>query len=796
MSVFRSAGSSLWKSSGPMSIMWLSVLLLVFCVSIGETSAGKAGSVKWKYWAADYVDSSPAVGADGTIYVGSHNGYLNALNPDGSLKWKYATGTFIFSSPAIDPDGIIYVGSEDKYLYALYPNGTIKWRFQTGDQVTSSPAIGLDGTIYVGSQDNYLYAVNPEGTMKWRYLTGDHVNSSPAVGPDGTVFVGSNDYYLHAVNPDGTLKWKLQGDNWADSSPAIDTDGTIYIGCRDRWLYALNPEGTVKWMYKTDGGILSSPAIGADGTIYVGSSKYLYAVDTKGKPKWTYKAGDYVFSSPAVGADGIIYVGSDDKNIHAVTSGGGLKWKYKTDYFVLSSPAIAPDGTVYVGSGDGYLYAFYSSSAGPAKSPWPMFHRDLSHTAAAPFPVLAVAAKGTGSGTVISDLPGIDCGSTCSFSFPMFITVTVTANPTSNSDFTSWKGCTTVNDNVCEVYITGNITVTPTFTHKPVPAISSLSPASGTIGTAVTIKGKYFGAGQGSSTVTFDGTKASVSAWSDISITCTVPVGAATGAVVVTTQGGSSTGRPFTVMPPAISSLSPAAGTIGAKVAVKGKYFGRSQGSSSVTFDGMSASVSAWSDISITCTVPAGLAIGPRPVAVTNQVGESATKTFTVMSPAISSFSPTAGAIGTMVTIKGKYFGPSQGTSTVRFNGVAAFVSTWSDTSITCPVPVGATSGTVVVANQLGNSVGKAFTVKPPSISSLSPASGAVGTAVTIKGKYFGPSQGSSTVKFDGVTASVSTWSDTSIACTVPGGLATGSRPVVVTTPAGSSAGKMFTVTP
>ena len=108
-----------------------------------------------------------------------------------------------YSSPAIGTDGTIYVGSWMGYLYALNPNGTLKWRFQTGDSLASSPAIGADGTIYVGSSDNYIYALNPDGKLKWNYQTGDNVASSPAIGADGTVYIGSNDSYLYA-NHGGT----------------------------------------------------------------------------------------------------------------------------------------------------------------------------------------------------------------------------------------------------------------------------------------------------------------------------------------------------------------------------------------------------------------------------------------------------------------------------------------------------------------------------------------------------------------------------------------------------------------
>lgn len=66
-------------------------------------------------------------------------------------RWRYLIGDFVYSSPAIAADGTIYVGSSDDHLYALNPNGTLRWRYPTGGEIWSSPAIGPDGTIYVGS---------------------------------------------------------------------------------------------------------------------------------------------------------------------------------------------------------------------------------------------------------------------------------------------------------------------------------------------------------------------------------------------------------------------------------------------------------------------------------------------------------------------------------------------------------------------------------------------------------------------------------------------------------------------
>ncbi len=81
----------------------------------------------------------------------------------GTPIWEFETGGLVFSSPAIGPDGTVYVGSFDKKLYAINGKTGVKlWEFNTGGYVWSSPAIGSDGTVYVGSYDNKLYAIKTD----------------------------------------------------------------------------------------------------------------------------------------------------------------------------------------------------------------------------------------------------------------------------------------------------------------------------------------------------------------------------------------------------------------------------------------------------------------------------------------------------------------------------------------------------------------------------------------------------------------------------------------------------------
>lgn len=81
-------------------------------------------------------------------------------------------------------------------------------------------------------------------------------------------------------------------------------------------------------------------------------------------------------------------------------------------------------------------------------------------------PVLNVNVSGTGSGTVTSSPSGINCGSDCSEPFVRDTQVVLTATPDAGSTVSNWSGCDSVSQDkrTCTVRMTGNRTVTVTFT--------------------------------------------------------------------------------------------------------------------------------------------------------------------------------------------------------------------------------------------------------------------------------------------------------------------------------------------
>jgi hypothetical protein len=164
--------------------------------------------------------------------------------------------------------------------------------------------------------------------------------------------------------------------------------------------------------------------------------------------------------------------------------------------------------------------------------------------------------------------------------------------------------------------------------------------------------------------------------------------------------------------------------------------------------------------------------------------------------PTITGFAPTSGPVGTFVTISGSSFTTA---TDVRFNGVSVGTGNFavnSDTQITATVPSGAGSGPITVVNPDGSATSSGtFTLtstgSSPTITSISPTSGPVGTSVTILGSHF---TGATSVKFKGVVASFVVESDTKITAIVPAGAVTG-RIAIKTLSGKATSLQKFTVT-
>jgi len=293
-------------------------------------------------------------------------------------------------------------------------------------------------------------------------------------------------------------------------------------------------------------------------------------------------------------------------------------------------------------------------------------------------------------------------------------------------------------------------------TLPPPPSIASVTPASGTATTEVTISGSALNSAM---VVAFNGSAAAFTVDSDTQIRTTVPSGATTGKISISSVDGTgSSAENFTVLPPLmINSFTPASGPAATEVTIKGVRFTTT---AAVAFNGKPANFAIDADTLVRAWIPSGATMGK--INMTNAFGSgSSAANFTVLAPpAVASFTPAHGPATTEVTISGNYF---TGATGVSFNGnTAASIIVDSDAKIRVVVPNGATpgAGKIVVTNALGNGASTAnFTIDPSSIFTFAPKHDAYvkstsptttnGTASTLRGRTSASEIMQSYLKFD-----------------------------------------------
>ena len=286
-------------------------------------------------WYSDGFDSSPALGADGTIYT--------AFDEDpGIILWSQGDAATL---PA--ELGRVSIASSRSYA---------------SDIETQSAAISNDGTAY-WSTNGQLY-VTSKTALLWSWDATGHGNAT----------TNMTSRQAPTLTPDGHVIFAWSKSELANSGGNVTTTVTCLTAGQQKgvkvWETALPAALPVVTIGPSSGATcsrsglcfterlsLSSPAQGPDGTLYVGHMNGLYALDPLNGSVKFHVPGATVASSPAVGADGTVFYGAMDGKLTAVSPQGQVLWQVSTGGQVNSSPAIGADGTVFVASDDGLLYA-------------------------------------------------------------------------------------------------------------------------------------------------------------------------------------------------------------------------------------------------------------------------------------------------------------------------------------------------------------------------------------------------------------------------------------------------------
>jgi outer membrane protein assembly factor BamB len=304
------------------------------------------------------IDTTPAVGADGTVYTATEGGKIVALK-DGASRWEIDTGKSIGTSPTAAPDGMVYAYTRDGVLLAV-KNGKLSWQFETGDKSSYAPPIvGPDGTVYAGGSGGKLFGVK-DGRKVWEYDAGGFIQQ-PFFLSDGTFIVGTSEKLLAFRN--GNLAWEYNDNSSSGRDPAPGPDGSVLVIGQNGVLHAVK-DGKELWNIGVD--MRNRPCTGPDGMVYVSSyehSRSAICAIKDGKIAWEVDLlGNTVASAPAVGLDNTVYAQNSTGTLFAIKEGKKL-WKAplrqvqatlglyqiaETAYGIMTPPVPGPDNTVFV----------------------------------------------------------------------------------------------------------------------------------------------------------------------------------------------------------------------------------------------------------------------------------------------------------------------------------------------------------------------------------------------------------------------------------------------------------------
>ena len=448
-----------------------------------------------------------------------------------------------------------------------------------GEYPASGLSMGFDGNFYGSTYqggDNHfgtIFKVSPSGNYTLIYSFTNHGDGAypktpPVQAPDGNLYGATGNgtqYALYKLTPSGTFSILASLVAQSYTPLLVGTDGnlygmTVYGGTFNRGtVFQLAISGKkpkLKVIYNfggtNDGGSPYGPLTqGSDGNLYGTTSAggnasggIVFKLSTKGKETILYNFstqnesnGATPFAGVVQGSDGFLY------GVASVGGGNGLGTLFKIDtagknLTVLHNFAT-PTGDTPLSTpllhSNGKIYGLtYHGGAKPSYGMIYSFDNGLS-----PFVSQFVYYSGKVGDTVnllgqgFSNATGVKFG-TGAGSFVASTDAYMTA--TIETDDTTGK--------ITVLEPGGNLT-TPQ-THKIIPTITGFKPPSGLVGTQVVISGTSL---KQTTTVTFGGVKATTfSIDSDSQVTATVPTGAKTGKIKITTKGGSATSKAnFTV---------------------------------------------------------------------------------------------------------------------------------------------------------------------------------------------------------------------------------------------------------
>ena len=199
------------------------------------------------------------------VYFGSDDGNVYCVQPvltaantiEPQLQWSFATGDAVTATPAIGSDGTVYVGSRDHNMYALTPDGVLApgWPYVTDGEIQSSAALARSGNttlIYFATSVRRdpgppaknvavgrVYCLDKNGQVIWHDALGNDGYDPRANDPTPTPTAFTTSPALWQVESVwGTV---VNLNTFEFTNVTRTQEPVLFLGGQDSVMYALGP---------------------------------------------------------------------------------------------------------------------------------------------------------------------------------------------------------------------------------------------------------------------------------------------------------------------------------------------------------------------------------------------------------------------------------------------------------------------------------------------------------------------------------------------------------------------------
>jgi len=243
-------------------VNWRARLIWPFCGLLwlsAASAADAAGAVsapgsallpvqRFRFDAGAPLAAPAEVAPDGSVCVGTVDGYVHALGPDGSFRWSHSVRGAVIHRPHFAAERW-FIATSAQRVYALNRDGSLAWAFQLYSAIETELASDASGTLYFMTADRLLYGMNAHGvvTLRRHFRPGmkpELALSAPEAlrDPEGNSWFGRSDGVLEYRPASGENTSLFPLTSSALLLPAWSRASRVaVISARSGLIFALDP---------------------------------------------------------------------------------------------------------------------------------------------------------------------------------------------------------------------------------------------------------------------------------------------------------------------------------------------------------------------------------------------------------------------------------------------------------------------------------------------------------------------------------------------------------------------------